>query len=1088
MDLESILAKLSVPQSEVIAEGTKELRAAFKDPEVTPRLCQVMTTSSDVQIRQYAALLLRKKLGKPSFWAKVPAEAKSVIKQGSLKALVDEPERGVKLSIMQLIAVLARQELRANTWPELPEFLFALLSNPDPGQALMGLYLLSVLAETVGDQVKLWLPKLKPFLTAALQSGEQPDAGFYAIRALTHLVMHVGSDQMKSFQPFVPDVIASLTRLASTDQEKATEAMEIFDELFESEVAIVVPHIQPILDLCLKMSADTNLENPLRVKAVSFLGRLTKMKRKLIVKQKYYVPIIDVLFNIVCTANDDDEDNEDEEEEEDDMNESVRISTCALQALDQMAMNLPPSKFMPQIGPKIVEAFNSGDPVKQRGAFQTLGVIVEGCSESIRKKYMSQFLDFIGQGIRSSHNKVRNSSLYCLGQFSEFLQPDISDYAEHIFPVLLGYLDESCAAMQANPDKKATPKGLDRVFYAVETFCENMEQKLVPFVPQLMTRCMSFLAGEFSVQTRVMSISVIGAIAHAVEGKFVEYFAPTMEYLKGYLTLTVEEDDQDLLTQSLATLCEVARAVGPTGFVPSLAEECCNLGFNLVNKYDDPDVRKCVYSLFDSVAFVVKDKMAPVVPQVAEMLLRALRSKEGISVEFKDEDEGLPVEDLEDEEDITLEDSTAEPGDIKNIHVENAYMNEKFEALVAVKGLATHSTAGFFPYLSECWQECVDLIEYPDEDVRKAALEAVVQITIAYYKSGAADQYKKSIEYAMPTLCTFVKEDEEVQVVCCCLEQITYLLKEIKGGVSSIPGYPEAIVGTVQQVMRSECKCLDVDSDGDSGRGTAVDVDDDEESEQDELLFEYAADVMPSLGLAMTPESFTPYFAGFFPQVLKKYRANSTSAEKAFAAGSLAECMKPLKGMLEPYVPKLVPVFTTLILDESEDVRNNAVFGAGELALYGGEPVYQHYPAIMSTLNTLTTTMAAEKAEMPRVMDQVVSCLCHLLLANKSLVPIPTVLEAVFGNLPLKVDMQECGIVFQALLLPEIFPEVVKSTENVGKVIKMGADMVEAKDVEDDAKAAGKAFFATLQRESPALLTEGVNQLGVGTQIQTLMG
>ena len=78
MDLESILAKLSVPQSEVISEATKQLRVAFKDPAVTPELCRVMTASADVQVRQYAALLLRKKLGKAAFWAKVDAAGQSI--------------------------------------------------------------------------------------------------------------------------------------------------------------------------------------------------------------------------------------------------------------------------------------------------------------------------------------------------------------------------------------------------------------------------------------------------------------------------------------------------------------------------------------------------------------------------------------------------------------------------------------------------------------------------------------------------------------------------------------------------------------------------------------------------------------------------------------------------------------------------------------------------------------------------------------------------------------------------------------------------------------------------------------------------
>lgn len=53
-----------------------------------------------------------------------------------------------------------------------------------------------------------------------------------------------------------------------------------------------------------------------------------------------------------------------------------------------------------------------------------------------------------GNGIRHEHPAVRNSALYMLGQFSEYIQPEISDYAGDILPVLFQYLDTAFLAMQ----------------------------------------------------------------------------------------------------------------------------------------------------------------------------------------------------------------------------------------------------------------------------------------------------------------------------------------------------------------------------------------------------------------------------------------------------------------------------------------------------------------------------------------------------------------------------------------------------------------------------------------------------------------
>ena len=78
-------------------------------------------------------------------------------------------------------------------------------------------------------------------------------------------------------------------------------------------------------------------------------------------------------------------------------------------------------------------------------------------------------------GIKHEHPAVRHAALYALGQFSEYLQPEISKYSEQIFPVLFYYLDQTIS--QAQNGKKKEPAGLDRVFYALEIYSENLGKK-----------------------------------------------------------------------------------------------------------------------------------------------------------------------------------------------------------------------------------------------------------------------------------------------------------------------------------------------------------------------------------------------------------------------------------------------------------------------------------------------------------------------------------------------------------------------------------------------------------------------------------
>ena len=109
----------------------------------------------------------------------------------------------------------------------------------------------------------------------------------------------------------------------------------------------------------------------------------------------------------------------------------------------------------------------------------------EGCQEHIRSKYLQSFLQIMGSGIRHELPPVRNYALYMLGQFSEFIHPEISNHAPDILPVLLDYLDRALASI--TPGAK-DPSTVSRVFYALETFCENLEMKLVPHLELIMSR------------------------------------------------------------------------------------------------------------------------------------------------------------------------------------------------------------------------------------------------------------------------------------------------------------------------------------------------------------------------------------------------------------------------------------------------------------------------------------------------------------------------------------------------------------------------------------------------------------------------
>ena len=186
---------------------------------------------------------------------------------------------------------------------------------------------------------------------------------------------------------------------------------------------------------------------------------------------------------------------------------------------------------------------------------------------------------------------------------------------------------------------------------------------------------------------------------------------------------------QVLLTQSMSTLGTLARAVGSQHFSKEFAEKCVNIGLELVKTNDDPDVRKCAFSLFGSVATVVKEEMgSQLVGFLVEMMLRTVQNTEGLNLEMEDNGTNIPLEELSDEEDIGSDDDKDKSLDdmegVTGVSIQNAFVEEKECALVALKDLSVGCSPVFHPWLSQCYEEVSNLLDYPDYDVRSAAIEA----------------------------------------------------------------------------------------------------------------------------------------------------------------------------------------------------------------------------------------------------------------------------------------------------------------------------------------------------------------------------
>ncbi|XP_068205892.1 importin-4-like [Palaemon carinicauda] len=1006
--LEEILNKLLVADNAVIQEGSRELGEVLKQPGVVGELCRVMGTSSSTQIRQYAAVILRKRLAKSRHWSKLEPDVCNGIKEGVLQALIQEPESSVRNSIAQFVGVIARHELPAGKWDALLQFVQQMVQSQSLQERQLGVYVVSVVSGVAGDQLMPHLKALLHLFSATLEDTSNPTA-FHTIQAMTNFAPLVDQDNMTEFQALLPKVLVAIKALILSDEDEAAEAMELFDVLAECEVALLVPHLRPVIELCLDVTRNIALGDTVRVKAITFLGYITRLKKKYIVKNKLVVPIVSVMFGVACSEGEDENCIGFLGGEEGEGGSPVH---AAAQTLDACALHLPPDKLLPCLMSHVEPALKSGNPHQVKGAYLALAMVAEGCSDTLRIKHLHPLLQCICHGITNENQLIRNSALFALGQFAEHLQPDISKYHAELLPVLFDYLTQTCVIVRSGG---SDPPGVDRMFYALEMFCENLEGELLPHLPALMERLFGVLGAPTSVHMKELAISAIGATANAAKEHMVPYFQQIIEMLKGYLTQDQKDETMTLQVQSIDTLGQLARCMGPENFTV-YAPDCITLGLGLMERKDDPDVRKTCYLLFASLASVMKADMAPHLPKIMERMMLSLRSTDGVVTHFKGDEAGLPttLEGLSDSEgeqeegEIDLvgnEDN--DDDDVAGYTVENSFLEEKEDTCVALRELSLHCCDAFLPYMDKSVEEVYKMLNYPSEDVRQSAVGAMAQFIISLAKSSspeASQGFQKWVQVLIPKLSELIRTDEERSVVMACLEAYAEVLKEGGAPVLAPQGHLEAIMNCVSDVMLKKTMCQDMADEASS--------EDEGEAEHDEMLIEYAGEVVPSLGKAMSQAEFATQFSQLLPLFANKTKKGCSVAERSFSLGTLAESVEALGSASGQFVPQLLPLFQSGARDEDDEVRSNSIYGLGVLGQHGGEAILGHYPNILTALSE-----ALSKESFPRAVDNICGAVARLIATSPNNVPMEQVFPVVFGCLPLREDFEENSTVFKCFLV-----------------------------------------------------------------------
>ncbi|EFX84574.1 hypothetical protein DAPPUDRAFT_99742 [Daphnia pulex] len=452
---------------------------------------------------------------------------------------------------------------------------------------------------------------------------------------------------------------------------------------------------------------------------------------------------------------------------------------------------------------------------------------------------------------------------------------------------------------------------------------------------------------------------VRNAALYAIE-KFFGHLQPDIEkYANDILPILFEYLSATGNSLASDTLAAIARTIGEQSFRP-FADECLNFTVQLVQIKDDPNLRICAYGVITSLARVMKDDTAAALPVIVPLLMKAVESNEGVTVATKDDNESAfpPVDLLNDDEDVSpMENEDDDESDV------DGYQQEKKEACLALREWALQARGPFTSYVEQCTGPVYKLVDCgpcnvslnynSHEDIYSAALSALTQFTICIGKQFNGEQgVERCRDQTRGSFrhCVHVHEDGLYKM--------------------------------------TQCQTVEQSVEGDDEETGTEDLD----SEACIALLEYAGDVLLAFGNAM--------------------REHCTIAEKSFSTSVLAECMEPLDGVLQQFVPDLFTTFTNLMRDSDSEVKTNSVFGLGELVLHGRELLL---PLLLSD--------ALSRETYPLALDNICGAFTRMIIVNITAVPIDQlwdcgkfVFPLLMSYLPLREDSHENSSVLKCFL------------------------------------------------------------------------
>ncbi|NWR59070.1 IPO5 protein, partial [Bucorvus abyssinicus] len=1060
-----LLGNLLSPDNAVRRQAEETYENIPGQSKITFLLQAIRNTASAEEARQMAAVLLRRLLSS-AFEEVYPAlspDDQASIKSGLLLIIQLETQSSMRKKICDIVAELARNlidEDGNNQWPEVLKFLFDSVSSQNVGLREAALHIFWNFPGIFGNQQQHYLEVIKRMLVQCMQDQEHPSIKTLSARAAAAFVLanEHNLPLLKHFSDLVPGILQVVNESCYENDDSVLKSLV---DIADSAPKYLRAHLEPTLQLSLKLCADANLSNMQRHLALEVIVTLSETAAAMLRRHTNIVAqaIPQMLAMMVDLEEDEDWANIDEVEDDDcDSNAAAGES-----ALDRMACGLGGKLVLPMIKEHIMQMLQNPDWKYRYAGLMALSAIGEGCHQQM-EGILNEIVNFVLLFLQDPHPRVRYAACNAIGQmatdFAPGFQKKFHEKAsskiiiikvlnlcpfQKLFLLKINTFFQVIAALLQTMEDQGNQRVQAHAAAALINFTEDCPKSLlIPYLDNLVKHLHSTMViklqeliqkGTKLVLEQV--VTSIASVADTAEEKFVPYYDLFMPSLKHIVENAVQKELRLLRGKTIECISLIGLAVGKEKFMQD-ASDVMQLLLKTQTDFsdledDDPQISYMI-SAWARMCKILGKEFQQYLPVVMGPLMKTASIKPEVAL--------LDTQDMENMSDddgwefVNL-------GDQQSFGIKTAGLEEKATACQMLVCYAKELKEGFVEYTEQVVKLMVPLLKFYFHDDILLRNSTSMPLLLECARVRGPEYLTQMWHFMCDALIKAIGTEPDSDVLSEIMHSFAKCIEVMGDGCLNNEHFEELggiLKGKLEEHFKNQelrqVKRQDEDYD------EQVEESLQDEDDSDVYILTKVSDILHSI-FSSHKEKVLPWFERLLSLIVNLICPHRPWPDRQWGLCIFDDIVEHCSPSSFKYAEYFLRPMLQSICDNSPEVRQAAAYGVGVMAQFGGDSYRPFCTEALPLLVRVIQSPDAKTKENVNATENCISAVGKIMKFKPGCVNVEEVLPHWLSWLPLHEDKEEAVHTFNYLcdLIESNNPVVLgPNNSNLPRIFSIIAD------------------------------------------------